>query len=54
MFNHGLVCTDFTDGLDKMIHFVSALGEGGFKEITFYIVLLFGMKEKYLALTEIK
>jgi len=35
MFNHGLVCTDFTDGLDKMIHFVSALGEGGFKEITF-------------------
>jgi len=35
MFNHCLVCTDFTDGLDKMIHFVSALGKGGFKEITF-------------------
>jgi len=35
MFNHGLICTDFTDGLDKMINFVSALGEGGFKEITF-------------------
>ncbi len=35
MFNHGLICTDFTDGLDKMIYSVSALGEGGFKEITF-------------------
>lgn len=35
MFKHGLICTDFADGLDKMIHFVSALGEGGFQEITF-------------------
>lgn len=35
MFKHGLVCTDFSDGLDKMIHFVPALGEGGFQEVTF-------------------
>ena len=36
MFQHCLICTDFTDGLQRTIHFVSALQKGGFNKVTFF------------------
>ena len=36
MFQHCLICTDFTDGLQRTIHFVSALKKGGFNKVTFF------------------
>lgn len=35
MFERCLICTDFTDGLQRMVKFLPNLGEGGLKEITF-------------------
>ncbi len=35
MFKNCLICTDFTDGLQRIIHFVSSLKEGGFQQVTF-------------------
>lgn len=35
MFQRCLICTDFTDGLQKLIHFVPSLIKGGLKEIVF-------------------
>ena len=35
MFKHCLICTDFTDGLQRIVHFVSDLGKGGFEKVTF-------------------
>jgi nucleotide-binding universal stress UspA family protein len=35
MFQRCLICTDFTDGLQKLIHFVPSLVKGGLKEIIF-------------------
>lgn len=36
MFKHCLICTDFTDGLQRIVHFVSDLGKGGFEKVTFF------------------
>jgi nucleotide-binding universal stress UspA family protein len=36
MFQSCLICTDFSDGLDRLVNFVSALGDGGFKKIIFF------------------
>jgi nucleotide-binding universal stress UspA family protein len=35
MFRRCLVCTDFTDGLQKLVYFVSSLAKGGLQEIVF-------------------
>lgn len=35
MFQRCLVCTDFSDGLQRLVNFVPSLAVGGFKEITF-------------------
>ena len=35
MFQRCLVCTDFTDGLQRLVYFVSSLAKGGLKEIVF-------------------
>ncbi|MEB3311488.1 MAG: universal stress protein [Snowella sp.] len=35
MFQHGLVCTDFNDGLQRLIRFIPDLAKGGFKRIVF-------------------
>lgn len=35
MFKSCLICTDFTDGLQKLVYFVSSLGKGGMQEIVF-------------------
>lgn len=35
MFKHCLICTDFTDGLQRIVHFVSALKQDGFEKVTF-------------------
>jgi nucleotide-binding universal stress UspA family protein len=35
MFQRCLVCTDFTDGLQKLVYFVSSLAKGGLREIIF-------------------
>lgn len=35
MFQRCLICTDFTDGLQKLIYFIPSLTKGGFKEIVF-------------------
>jgi nucleotide-binding universal stress UspA family protein len=36
MFQSCLICTDFSDGLDRLVNFVSALASGGFKKIIFF------------------
>lgn len=36
MFQRGLICTNFTDGLQKFVKFVDSLAESGLKEITFF------------------
>lgn len=35
MFKSCLVCTDFTDGLQKLVYFVNSLVKGGLQEIVF-------------------
>lgn len=35
MFRHCLICTDFSDGLQRLAHFVPDLGRGGFKRVVF-------------------
>lgn len=35
MFQRILVCTDFTDGLQRLVHFVPSLAASGIKQITF-------------------
>jgi nucleotide-binding universal stress UspA family protein len=35
MFKRCLICTDFTDGLQKLVYFVSSIAKGGLKEIIF-------------------
>jgi nucleotide-binding universal stress UspA family protein len=35
MFKHCLICTDFTDGLQRIVHFVSELKKAGFEKVTF-------------------
>ncbi|MGK7872570.1 MAG: universal stress protein [Xenococcaceae cyanobacterium] len=35
MFQRCLICTDFSDGLDRLIHFVPNLASGGLKQIVF-------------------
>lgn len=35
MFQRCLICTDFSDGLQRLIHFVPALAAGGFTQIVF-------------------
>jgi nucleotide-binding universal stress UspA family protein len=36
MFQSCLICTDFSDGLDRLVNFVPALIEGGFQKIVFF------------------
>ena len=36
MFEHCLICTDFSDGLDRLINFVPSLASGGLKQIIFF------------------
>jgi nucleotide-binding universal stress UspA family protein len=36
MFERGLICTDFTDGLQRLVKFVDSLAKSGLKEITFF------------------
>lgn len=35
MFERCLICTDFTDGLHRLVHFVPSLAAGGMKQIVF-------------------
>jgi nucleotide-binding universal stress UspA family protein len=35
MFQNSLICTDFSDGLDRLIHFVPSLARSGLKQIIF-------------------
>lgn len=39
MFQKVLVCTDFTDGLQRLVHFVPQLAASGIQQITFLHVL---------------
>lgn len=39
MFQKVLVCTDFTDGLQRLVHFVPHLAASGIRQITFLHVL---------------
>lgn len=39
MFQRVLVCTDFTDGLQRLVHFVPHLAASGMRQITFLHVL---------------
>jgi nucleotide-binding universal stress UspA family protein len=39
MFQRLLVCTDFSDGLHRLVHFVPSLAAGGVKQITFLHVI---------------
>lgn len=36
MFEHYLICTDFSDGLHRLINFVPSLAKGGLKEVVFF------------------
>jgi nucleotide-binding universal stress UspA family protein len=36
MFQSCLICTDFTDGLERLVNFVPALASGGFTKIVFF------------------
>jgi len=36
MFERCLICTDFTDSLYRLVHFVPSLAAGGFTHITFF------------------
>jgi nucleotide-binding universal stress UspA family protein len=36
MFHSALICTDFTDGLHRLIQFVPSLAAGGIRKITFF------------------
>lgn len=36
MFQSCLICTDFTDGLDRLVNFVPELAKGGLKKIIFF------------------
>ena len=35
MFERCLICTDFTDGLHRLVHFIPSLAVGGFQQIVF-------------------
>ncbi|NEO51139.1 MAG: universal stress protein, partial [Moorea sp. SIO4A3] len=35
MFQHCLICTDFSDGLYRLVEFVPSLAAGGLKKIIF-------------------
>lgn len=39
MFQRLLICTDFTDGLQRLVHFVPNLAAGGIQQITFLHVI---------------
>jgi nucleotide-binding universal stress UspA family protein len=39
MFERILICTDFADGLHRLLHFVSSLGVAGIKQIVFLHVV---------------
>lgn len=36
MFQRPLICTDFTDGLQRLVHFVPSLAAGGMKHLIFF------------------
>jgi len=36
MFKRALICTDFEDGLNRLVKFVPSLAAGGFKQIIFF------------------
>jgi nucleotide-binding universal stress UspA family protein len=36
MFQRALICTDFTDGMDRLAQFVPSLAAGGFKALVFF------------------
>lgn len=36
MFQRALICTDFTDGMDRLAKFVPSLAAGGFKSLVFF------------------
>ncbi|MDJ0701777.1 MAG: universal stress protein [Leptolyngbyaceae cyanobacterium MO_188.B28] len=36
MFQNALICTDFSDGLYRLVEFVPSLAAGGIKQITFF------------------
>ncbi|MBE9139568.1 universal stress protein [Nodosilinea sp. LEGE 07088] len=36
MFQRALICTDFTDGMDRLAKFVPSLAAGGFKYLVFF------------------
>lgn len=36
MFQKGLICTDYSDGMYRLDHFVPSLAAGGFREIVFF------------------
>lgn len=42
MFQRILICTDFTDGLQRLVHFVPQLATAGMKQIVFLHVVPFG------------
>ncbi|NDJ19173.1 universal stress protein [Myxacorys almedinensis] len=39
MFQRPLICTDFTDGLQRLVHFIPALAMGGMTQIVFLHVV---------------
>jgi nucleotide-binding universal stress UspA family protein len=46
MFQRLLICTDLSDGLHRLTHFVSSLAAGGVKQITFlHIIPVSGTRE---------
>jgi nucleotide-binding universal stress UspA family protein len=46
MFQRILICTDLSDGLHRLIHFVPSLAAGGVKQITFlHIIPILGARE---------
>lgn len=42
MFQRILICTDFTDGLQRLVHFVPQFAAGGMQQIVFLHVVPFG------------
>lgn len=54
MFQHGLICTDFTDGLYRLVNFVPELAKGGLKKIIFLHSLPVWEQEKLTKMDEQK
>jgi nucleotide-binding universal stress UspA family protein len=54
MFQHCLICTDFNDGLQRLVKFIPDLAKGGFKRIVFLHTVSVWEDERVASVDEAK